>query len=99
MPLSKVKEKEFLSRPMGCKGVGFLILGAVAPKNFPLGGRTLLGDGIANRAKMPGGKKTSTQPNTQRVGGEFATFGRRVRLEDFYLCEHPISYLKRSAKA
>ena len=23
MPLSKVKEKEFLSRPMGCKGVGF----------------------------------------------------------------------------
>jgi uncharacterized cupin superfamily protein len=23
MPLSKVKEKEFMSRPMGCKGVGF----------------------------------------------------------------------------
>ena len=23
MPLSQVKEKEFLSRPMGCKGVGF----------------------------------------------------------------------------
>jgi uncharacterized cupin superfamily protein len=23
MPLSKVKEKEFLSRPLGCKGVGF----------------------------------------------------------------------------
>ena len=23
MPLSKVKEKEFLSRPMGCKGIGF----------------------------------------------------------------------------
>src|SRR5438128_11923769 len=23
MPLNKVKEKEFLSRPMGCKGVGF----------------------------------------------------------------------------
>src|SRR5215510_10178858 len=23
MPLSRVKEKEFLSRPMGCKGVGF----------------------------------------------------------------------------
>ena len=23
MPLDKVKEKEFMSRPMGCKGVGF----------------------------------------------------------------------------
>ena len=23
IPLNKVKEKEFLSRPMGCKGVGF----------------------------------------------------------------------------
>src|SRR5258705_13230982 len=23
MPLSKVKETEFLSRPMGCKGIGF----------------------------------------------------------------------------
>ena len=23
VPLNKVKEKEFLSRPMGCKGVGF----------------------------------------------------------------------------
>ncbi|HEY7560089.1 MAG TPA: hypothetical protein VIH18_35370 [Candidatus Binatia bacterium] len=23
IPLSKVKEKEFLSRPLGCKGVGF----------------------------------------------------------------------------
>ena len=23
MPVSKVKEKEFMSRPMGCKGVGF----------------------------------------------------------------------------
>ena len=23
LPLSKVKEKEFLSRQMGCKGVGF----------------------------------------------------------------------------
>ena len=23
MPLNKVKEKEFLSRPMGCKAVGF----------------------------------------------------------------------------
>ena len=121
MPLSKVKEKEFLSRPLGCKGVGFsfvrckpgegatyvhrhkvqeevfltvqgngtiildgkriampegtivrvgptvyraigndsnkdvvyMILSAIPPKNFPLGGRTLLGDGIPNRKKVP----------------------------------------------
>ena len=125
MPLSKVKEKEFLSRPMGCKGIGFsfvrckpgegatyvhrhkvqeevfialrgdgtiildgkrikmpegtivrvgptvwralgndsksdvvfIVLGAVPPKNFPLGGRTLLGDGIPNRRKVPRWKK------------------------------------------
>jgi hypothetical protein len=31
----------------------FMISGAVAPKNFPLGGRTLLGDGIPNCDKMP----------------------------------------------
>src|SRR3990172_6927606 len=121
MPLGRVKEKEFLSRPMGCKGVGlsfvrykpgegatyvhrhkvqeevfitlkgngsiildgkriampegggirvapkvyralgndsnkdviYLILGAVPPKKFPLGGRTLLGDGIPDRNKVP----------------------------------------------
>ena len=125
MPLGRVKDKEFLSRPMGCKGVGFslvhykpgeggtyvhrhkvqeegfitlkgtgslildgkripmpegtcirvapevyrvlgndstkgvvyMILGAVPPKNFLLGGRTLLGDGIPNRKKVPRWKK------------------------------------------
>jgi uncharacterized cupin superfamily protein len=125
MPLTKVKDKEFLSRPMDCKAVGFsfvrckpgegatyvhrhkvqeevfislegdgtiildgkrismpqgtivrvaptvyralgndskkdvvyMVLGAVAPKNFPLGGRTLLGDGIPNRKKVPRWKK------------------------------------------
>lgn len=125
MPLGKVKEKEFLSRPMGCKGVGFsfvrykpgegatyvhrhrvqeevfitlkgtgsiildgrrhsmpegtimrvapqvyralgndskrdvlyLILGGVPPKQFPLGTRTLFGDGIPNRKKIPRWKK------------------------------------------
>jgi len=125
MPLGRVKEKEFLSRPMGCKGVGlsfvrykpgegatyvhrhrvqeevfitlrgngsiildgkriampegtvirvapkvyralgndsnkdviYLILGAVPPKKFPLGGRTLLGDGIPDRNKVPHWKK------------------------------------------
>jgi uncharacterized cupin superfamily protein len=121
LPLNKVKEKEFLSRPLGCKGVGFsfvrykpgegagyvhrhrvqeevfitlkgtgtiildgrrhsmpegtiirvapqayraigndskrdvvfLVMGAIPPKNFPLGGRTLLGDGIPNRKIVP----------------------------------------------
>ncbi|HZD39152.1 MAG TPA: cupin domain-containing protein [Terriglobales bacterium] len=125
LPLGKLKEKEFLSRRMGCKGVGFsyvrykpgegasyvhrhkvqeevfiavegtgtiildgkrvsmpqgtivrvsptvyraigndsnedvvfLILGAVPPKKFPLGNRTLLGDGIPNRNKVPRWKK------------------------------------------
>jgi uncharacterized cupin superfamily protein len=125
LPPGKVKEKEFLSRRMGCKGVGFsyvrykpgdgatyvhrhkvqeevfitvegtgtimldgkrismpkgtiirvsptvyraigndstedvvfLILGAVPPKRFPLGNRTLLGDGIPNRNKVPRWKK------------------------------------------
>jgi uncharacterized cupin superfamily protein len=126
MPLAKVKEKEFLSRPMGCKGVGFsfvrckpgqgasyvhrhkvqeevfialkgngtiildgkrikmpegtvvrvgprvwralgndskrdvvfMVLGAIPPKDFPPGGRTLLGDGVPNRQKIPRWKKT-----------------------------------------
>lgn len=125
MSLGKVKEKEFLSRPMGCKGIGFsfvrykpgegatyvhrhrvqeevfitlkgtgsiildgrrhsmpegtimrvspqvyralgndskrdvvyLILGGVPPKKFPLGTRTLFGDGIPNRKKVPRWKK------------------------------------------
>ncbi|HEX9446230.1 MAG TPA: cupin domain-containing protein [Candidatus Binatia bacterium] len=124
-PLDRVKEKEFLSRPMGCTGVGFsfvrykpgegaayvhrhrvqeevflavegtgsiildgrrhkmpqgtivrvgprvyraigndsrrdavfMILGAVPPKKFPLGGRTLLGDGIPNRKIAPRWKR------------------------------------------
>jgi uncharacterized cupin superfamily protein len=125
MPIQKVKDKEFLARPMGCKGVGFslvrykpgqgatyvhrhrvqeevfmtvkgtgtiildgrrvsmpegtvlrvsprvyraigndsrkdvvfLIMGGVPPKNFPLGTRTLFGDGIPNRKKVPKWKK------------------------------------------
>ena len=125
LPLNKVKEKEFLSRSMGCKGVGFsfvrykpgegasyvhrhrvqeeifitlkgtgsiildgrrhalpegtimrvspqvyralgndskrdvlyLILGGIPPKHFPLGTRTLFGDGIPNRKKVPRWKK------------------------------------------
>src|SRR5438093_2236406 len=125
LPFNQVKEKEFLSRPMGCKGVGFsfvrykpgegatyvhrhkvqeevfitlegtgsiildgkrismpegtivrvaprvyralgndsnkdviyMILCAIRPKNFPLVGRTLLGDGIPNRKKVPRWKK------------------------------------------
>jgi uncharacterized cupin superfamily protein len=125
LPLSKLKEREFLSRPMGCKGVGFsfvryrpgegatyvhrhrvqeeifitlkgtgsiildgrrhkmaegtivrvpptvyraigndskrdvifMILGGIPPKKFPMGNRTLFGDGIPNRAKVPKWKR------------------------------------------
>ncbi len=39
------------------KDVVYMILGAVPPKNFPLGGRTLLGDGIPNRDQVPRWKK------------------------------------------
>ena len=37
--------------------VVYMILGAIPPKNFPLGGRTLLGDGIPNRTKVPRWRK------------------------------------------
>lgn len=39
------------------KDVVFVVLGAIAPKGFPLGGRTLLGDGIPNCNKAPRWKK------------------------------------------
>jgi hypothetical protein len=145
LPLSKVKEKEFLSRPMGCKGVGFsfvrykpgegatyvhrhkvqeevfialkgtgsiildgkrismpegtivrvgpkvyralgndsnrdviyMILGAVPPEKFPLGGRTLLGDGIPDRNKVPHWKRyvnpSAKKVHPRRAGGERPT--------------------------
>lgn len=125
MPLAKVKERQFLARAMGCKGVGvslmrlkpgegasyvhrhkvqeevfvilkgtgtllldgrrhsvpegtivrvgptvyramgntsrrdvvYMIVGAIPPKNFPKGGRTLLGDGIPNRKRTIRWKK------------------------------------------
>ena len=125
MPLSKVKERQFLARALGCKGVGvslmrlkpgegasyvhrhkvqeevfiilkgtgtllldgrrhsmpegtmvrvgptvyramgntsrrdvmYMVLGAIPPKNFPKGGRTLLGDGIPNRKRTVHWKK------------------------------------------
>jgi uncharacterized cupin superfamily protein len=37
--------------------VVFLAAGAIPPKGFPLGTRTLLGDGIPNRKKVPRWKK------------------------------------------
>jgi hypothetical protein len=141
LPLSKVKQKEFLSRSMGCQGVGFsfvrykpgegatyvhrhkvqeevfialqgtgsiildgkrismpegtivrvgpkvyralgndsssdviyMILGAVPPKKFPLGGRTLLGDGIPNRNQVPRWKRSASssakKARPRRAGG------------------------------
>lgn len=40
------------------KDVVYRILGAVPSRAFPLGGRTLLGDGILNRKKIRRWKKT-----------------------------------------
>jgi hypothetical protein len=31
----------------------FLVMGGVAPKKFPQGGRTLFGDGIPDRSRVP----------------------------------------------
>jgi len=39
------------------RDVVFLVMGAIPPKKFPLGGRTLLGDGIPNRRKVPRWRK------------------------------------------
>ena len=125
LPLANLKDKQFVSRGIGCKGVGFsfvrykpgegagyvhrhrvqeevfvtlkgtgsiildgrrismpegtvirvgpkvyralgndskkdaifMILGGVPPKKFPVGNRTLFGDGIPNRKKVPRWKK------------------------------------------
>ena len=35
------------------RDVVFLIMGGIPPKSFPLGGRTLFGDGIPHRDKVP----------------------------------------------
>ena len=45
----------------------FMALGAVPPKNFPLGGRTLLGDGIPNRNMVPRWKKRRLDPRKQKA--------------------------------
>jgi uncharacterized cupin superfamily protein len=39
------------------RDVVFLVMGAIPPKKFPLGTRTLLGDGIPYRKKVPRWKK------------------------------------------
>ena len=39
------------------KDVIYLIMGAIPPKKFPQGNRTLFGDGIPNRAKVPRWRK------------------------------------------
>ncbi len=40
------------------RDVVYMVLGAIPPKNFPLGGRTLLGDGIPNRKRTVRWQKT-----------------------------------------
>ena len=39
------------------RDVVFFVMGAIPPKKFPLGTRTLFGDGIPNRKKVPRWKK------------------------------------------
>jgi len=39
------------------RDVVFLIMGGIPPKNFPLGGRTLFGDGIPHRDRVPSWSK------------------------------------------
>jgi uncharacterized cupin superfamily protein len=39
------------------KDVVYLILGAIPPKNFPLGGRTLLGEGYPTERKFRAGNR------------------------------------------
>lgn len=57
-PAIRVAAKVWRAIGNDCKkDVVFMILGAVPLKKFPLGGRTLLGDGIPNRNKMPRWKK------------------------------------------
>jgi hypothetical protein len=43
-----------------------MILGAVPPKNLPAVNRTLLGDGIPNRNKVPRWKKRSRMPLSRK---------------------------------
>jgi hypothetical protein len=60
-----------------------MILGAIPPKNFPLGGRTLLGDGIPNRKKVPRWKKSAGYPASEQAELGPATLRWNVGLEDF----------------
>ena len=41
------------------RAVVFLIMGGIPPKKFPPGGRTLFGDGVPDRSRVPKWKKGS----------------------------------------
>ena len=51
-------------------------------RSFPLGGRTLLGDGMPKRKKVPRGKRAKPHPGVQELHVGFAPFGRDIRLEN-----------------
>ena len=65
------------------KDLVYRILGVIAATNFSLGGRTLLGDGIANRKKVPRWEKASPYSSEEKFEFEAAAPGWDIRLEDF----------------
>ena len=83
MPLSKVKEKEFLSRPMGCKGIGFSFVRCKPGEGATYVHRhkvqeevfiALKGDGTiildGKRIKMPEGTIVRVGPTVWRALGK-----------------------------
>ena len=82
MPLGKVKEKEFLSRPMGCKGIGFSFVRCKPGEGATYVHRhkvqeevfiALKGDGTiildGKRVKMPEGTIVRVGPTVWRALG------------------------------
>jgi hypothetical protein len=65
------------------KDLVYMILGVIAATNFSLGGRTLLGDGIPNRKKVPWRKKASPYSSEKKFEFEAAAPGWDIGLEDF----------------
>jgi hypothetical protein len=66
----------------------YRILGVIAATDFSFGGRTLLGDGISNRKKVPRWEKASPYSSEEKFEFEAAAPGWDIRLEDFRRGKH-----------